>query len=235
MTENNIPVVTIDGPSGTGKGTIAGLLAKQLGWHMLDSGALYRAMAWAALHENVDPENESALTQLLSHVELELHETTVDAPPAIWCQGQDISEAIRMEDCGVMASKVAVVPAVRAHLMRYQWMMRRSPGLVADGRDMGSVVFPDASVKFFLDAKPDVRVERRHKQLKEKGINVSLRDIREDLEQRDDRDEHRKISPMKAMPDMIRIDTSSLAIDQVFSQLMEVLRKQLHRGLLAQS
>ncbi len=233
MTESVVPVVTIDGPSGTGKGTIAGLLAKTLGWHLLDSGALYRAMAWAVLQEALDLKDEPALANLLASIDLELRETTAMSLPQIWCQGQNITEVIRLEDCGTMASKIAAIPAVRAHLLRYQRMMCRLPGLIADGRDMGSVVFPDASVKFFLDADQQIRAKRRYNQLKEKGISVSLRDIREDLALRDSRDENRKISPMKAMPDMLLIDTTQLTIDQVFSRVMEKLHEQLPRRFLA--
>jgi len=194
---------------------------------------LYRAMAWAVLEENIDPNDEAALDHLLSSVDLQLRETAPNASPQIWCQGQDISEAIRLENCGTMASKIAVIPAVRAHLLRYQRMTRCAPGLVADGRDMGSVVFPDASVKFFLEADQEIRATRRYNQLKEKGISVSLRDIREDLALRDSRDENRKISPMKAMPDMILIDTTNSSIEQVFSSVMETLRERLPEGLLA--
>lgn len=235
MTEKTIPVITIDGPSGTGKGTIASLLAKTLGWYLLDSGALYRAMAWAVLQDGMDPKDEKRLAPLLESIDLEIRETAPDFPPQIWCQGQDISEAIREEECGTMASKIAAIPLVRKHLLHYQRVMRRSPGLIADGRDMGSVVFPDASVKFFLHADPEVRANRRHKQLKEKEINVSLRQIREDLAVRDDRDENRKISPMKAMPDMILIDTTHLVVEQVFSCVMEKLRERLPRELFLET
>ncbi len=227
MTENKIPVITIDGPSGTGKGTLATLLAKSLGWHLLDSGALYRAMAWAVLKQNIDYKDEKALSEMLEKSELELRETTPDDPPQIWSHGEDISEAIRLEEVGTMASKIAAIPAVRARLLHYQRKTRRHPGLIADGRDMGSVVFPDASLKFFLKADSEVRSNRRHNQLKQKGISVSLRDIRKDLVKRDDRDENREISPMKAMPDMILIDTSDLTIEQVFSRVMEELRERL--------
>lgn len=227
MTENHIPVITIDGPSGTGKGTIAALLAKSLGWHLLDSGALYRAMAWVVLEENFHPSDEAELAKLLDAVDLELRETSPEMLPQIWCQGQDISEAIRQEACGTMASKIAALPIVRAHLLRYQRIARRAPGLIADGRDMGSVVFPDADVKFFLSADQEVRANRRYNQLKEKGISVSLRDVREDLAMRDQRDENREISPMKAMPDMLLIDTTDLVVDQVFSRVMERLHERL--------
>jgi len=232
MSDNHIPVITIDGPSGTGKGTIASLLAKELGWHLLDSGALYRAMAWVVLEENFDPSDEAGLAKLLDDVDLELRETSPEMPPQIWCQGQDISEAIRQEACGTMASKIAALPIVRSHLLRYQRIMRRAPGLIADGRDMGSVVFPDADVKFFLSADQEVRANRRYNQLKEKGISVSLRDVREDLAMRDQRDESREISPMKAMPDMLLIDTTDLVVDQVFSRVMERLHERLPKGLL---
>ena len=223
----SIPVITIDGPSGTGKGTIATLLAEQLGFHLLDSGALYRALAWAVLEKGIDPEEELALNALLDGLDLELRTKLATDMPRIWCDGQDISEAIRAEQVGNMASKMAALPMIRHHLLKYQRRMRRAPGLIADGRDMGSVVFPDAAVKFYLDADPEIRAKRRYKQLKEKGISVSLRDIREDLAARDYRDEHRALSPMKAMPDMIWIDTSSLDINAVFERVMGGLPKQL--------
>lgn len=224
-----IPVITIDGPSGTGKGAIAALLAEKLGFHLLDSGALYRALGWAVLHKTINPEEESGLSVMLDEIDLELRANSPTDAPEIWCEGHDISEVIREEAVGNMASKIASIPLVREHLLKYQRMMRQTPGLIADGRDMGSVVFPDATVKFYLDANQEIRTERRFKQLKEKGIDVSLRDIREDLAARDYRDEHRKISPMKAMPDMIRIDTSDLDIDTVFERVIGELPMQLQQ------
>lgn len=223
-----IPVITIDGPSGTGKGTIAAKLAEKLGFYLLDSGALYRALAWSVLHKGINPEEEVALSHLLETAHLELRTNSPVDPPEVWCEDQNISAAIREESVGNMASRIAAVPLVRQHLLRYQRMMRRSPGLIADGRDMGSVIFPDASAKFYLDASPEIRVQRRYNQLKQKGINVSLPDIREDLALRDYRDEHRDIAPMKVMPDMIRIDTSDLNIDEVFGRVMAELRMRLH-------
>lgn len=224
-----IPVITIDGPSGTGKGTVAALLAEKLGFHLLDSGALYRALAWAVLEKQIDPNDLSAMSVLAETLDLELHPNAPTEAPQIWYEGHDISEAIREEPVGNMASKIAAIPVVREHLLKYQRMMRQKPGLIADGRDMGSVVFPDATVKFYLYATPEIRAERRYKQLKEKGISVSLRDIQEDLASRDYRDEHRKISPMKALPDMIRIDTSDLDINAVFERVMAELQAQLHK------
>lgn len=223
----DIPVITIDGPSGTGKGTLASLLADHLQWHMLDSGALYRALAWAVLERSVDPSDEVSLKNMLDDVELELIAESPTEAPKIICDGQNINDQIREEAVGNMASKIAAIPLIRDHLMRYQRMMRQAPGLIADGRDMGSVVFPDANVKFYLEASPEVRAKRRYNQLKEKGISVSLPSIREDLDSRDYRDEHRSISPMKAESDMIRIDTSDLDIEQVLERVLGELRKQL--------
>lgn len=223
----HIPVITIDGPSGTGKGTIAALLAEKLGFHLLDSGALYRALAWAVLHKKINPEEGPELSAMLDEVDLELRAGSPTEAPEIWCEGQDISQVIREEAVGNMASKIAALPIIREHLLKYQRMMRHEPGLIADGRDMGSVVFPDADVKFYLDASAEIRAERRFNQLKEKGIDASLRDIHEDLVERDYRDEHRAISPMKAMPDMIRIDTSSLDIETVYEEVMGKLRERL--------
>lgn len=224
-----IPVITIDGPSGTGKGTIAARLAKKLGFYLLDSGALYRALAWSVLHKGTNPEEEAALSHLLETAHLELRTNSPANPPEVWCEDQNISAAIREESVGNMASRIAAIPLVRQHLLRYQRMMRRAPGLIADGRDMGSVIFPDASAKFYLDASPEIRVQRRYNQLKQKGISVSLPDIREDLASRDYRDEHRDIAPMKVMPDMIRIDTSDLNIDEVFGRVMAELQMRLHK------
>ncbi len=223
----SVPVITIDGPSGTGKGTLAALLAKQLGFYLLDSGALYRALAWTILEQSIDPKKEQALNVLLKETNLELRTHSPVKPPEIWCNGRNVNEVIRQESVSNMASKIATIPMVRQYLVQYQRMMRRMPGLIADGRDMGSVIFPEAIVKFYLDARLETRVERRLKQLKAKGVNVNLHDIRQNLIDRDARDENRKLSPMKCMSDMIRIDTSDLDINAVFDCMRVELQERL--------
>jgi len=222
-----IPVITIDGPSGTGKGTLAALLAKQLGFYLLDSGALYRALAWVILEQTLDPRKEQALNTLLTETTLELRTHSPVEPFEIWCNGRNVSEVIRQESVGNMASRIATIPMVRQYLVQYQRMMCRMPGLVADGRDMGSVIFPEAVLKFYLDARFEIRVERRFKQLKAKGVNVSLHNIAKNLIDRDARDQTREFSPMHCTSDMVRIDTSDLDVDAVFECMRVELRERL--------
>lgn len=225
----SIPVITIDGPSGTGKGTIAGLLAHKLGFHLLDSGALYRALAWVVIEKQVDPESDSQLTALLEDLVLDIEMLELGEPLKISCLGQEITEVIRQESVSNMASKISANPMIRKYLLAYQQMMRQAPGLVADGRDMGSVIFPDATLKIYLDASTEIRAQRRYNQLKEKGISVSLRDIQVDLQSRDYRDEHRSIAPLKQMPDMVRVDSSNLTIEEVLEQVMAELQSRLQK------
>ena len=217
-----VPVVTIDGSSGCGKGTIAQLVADKLGWYYLDSGALYRAMAWAVMHYELPLDNVTDLVARLAQVDIRLTSTPGN-DFALSCDGTDVMYEIRTEKCGVMASKIASIPAVRGLLTVHQQAMRQHPGLVADGRDMGSVVFSDAKVKFFLEASVPVRAKRRFNQLKDKGIDASLPKIEEELQKRDQRDQTRAVSPAIASDDMILIDTSNLDINQVLSKVMSYI------------
>lgn len=214
------PVIAIDGPSSSGKGTISVMLAKHLKWHFLDSGSIYRAIAWAILHYKVHPDDQMALGRLLKRIQIAVQDRVLEISK-ISCDGYDISEDIRSEDCATMASKVSAYPMVREAVLQYQRDFRRSPGLVADGRDMGTVVFPDAVVKFFFEADSKERAKRRFNQLQARGINVSLRDIQEELVERDRRDMNREISPTRPADDAIVIDTTDMAVDQVFAKVVK--------------
>lgn len=206
-----VPVVTIDGPSGTGKGTIAGLLAAHLGWRLLDSGALYRALGVAARRDHIALDDGPALGALAARVTVRLDNA------AVWLDDEDIGSAIRTAAAGVDASKVAVHPEVRAALLDWQRAAAQPPGLVADGRDMGSRVFPTARVKLYLDASPEERAERRYKQLRDKGLDATLPDLVEELRERDARDRAREHSPLIIPADAIVIDSTGRSIDEVFA------------------
>ncbi len=228
MYAKDIPIVTIDGPSGCGKGTTSQLLAKELGWHLLDSGALYRIVGWAIHEQGIDAQDESVVRALIAELDVSFKASEFGEPAAIWSQGQDITHQVRSQEGGVRASKIAVLPYVRNSLLELQHAFVQPPGLVADGRDMGTVVFVDAGFKFYLDASPVERAKRRYDQLKEKGINVSLRQIQQELEERDGRDKGRTIAPLRPAADALIIDTSDLSIDQVFSEILQRLRERLH-------
>lgn len=225
MTKQLPMVVTIDGPSGVGKGTIALLIAQKLGWHYLDSGVFYRVVAWKALQNHIQLEDHIQLKSLLQNLDIEIQ---VKSQPHITVvvifHGEEITEKIRMEECSRLASQLAAIPFVRAALLVRQQAMRRSPGLITDGRDMGTVVFPDANVKFFFTADHEERAKRRHNQLKEKGINVSLRNIQEEMQARDRRDLERNVSPAKPASDAIVIDTTNLSIDEVLERVLKEIR-----------
>ncbi len=220
----NIPVLTVDGPSGSGKGTVARLVAARLGWRFLDSGALYRLLALAAEKRGVSWHDEAALSALALALEVEFVGGNADNEPTVMLSGEDVSLAIRSESCGNNASKVAALPGVREALLARQRAFRERPGLVADGRDMGTVVFPDAGTKVFLEASPEERAARRHKQLKEKGIDASLRDLVKEIAERDTRDRVRCVSPLKPAEDARVIDTTSLSIDEVVDQVLALPR-----------
>ncbi len=219
------PVITIDGPSGTGKGTIAQMLAEALGWHTLDSGAIYRAVAWAALSHVVDPNNESALVAMIARCEIRLIVQSPQLPVQVLCDDRDITRLIRVEEVGMAASKISSHPEVRLAVLPFQREFRQNPGLITDGRDMGTVVFPDADLKIYLDADPAVRAARRHKQLYDKGIHVSLRDIETGLSKRDVQDITRQVAPLKPAVDAYTIDTTHISAEQVFAKVMAFVRE----------
>ena len=220
-----VPMITIDGPSGSGKGTISRLVAARLGWHFLDSGALYRLVALAAMHHAVSLDDEISLKTLAAHLDVQFQADKDGIESRIILEGEDVTDTIRTEDCGKAASVVAALPTVRQALLQRQRAFRESPGLVADGRDMGTVVFPDAQLKVFLTASRDERARRRYKQLNEKGVSVNLQHILGELAERDARDSGRSISPLRAAPDAVIIDTTTLTIDEVVSNVLTTWQK----------
>jgi cytidylate kinase len=223
MSENvpEAPVITIDGPGGSGKGTIAMRLATKLGWHFLDSGALYRLVAVAAMDREVDVIDETALGQLAEGLDVSFG-SSVDGM-VILLDGNTITGRIRSEDVGVYASRIAALPLVRAALVKRQRAFRKPPGLVADGRDMGTVIFPDAILKIFLTASAQARAQRRYKQLKEQGESVNLSRLFRDIEKRDERDSSRAISPLKPADDAHLIDSTELSIEEVMQEIYDLL------------
>jgi cytidylate kinase len=214
----NIPVITIDGPSASGKGTIAEKVAEALGFHVLDSGALYRLTALHAMRQNVSLTDEDALAGLAENLPAEFRAGN------IWLNSENATEAIRAEAVGEGASKVAALPKVRQALLARQRAYAQAPGLVADGRDMGTVVFPTAPVKCFLTASPEVRAERRYKQLIEKGNAANLADLVQDMRARDERDTQRAVAPLKPAPDALLLDSTNLTIAQVVAAVLEQYR-----------
>ena len=223
MSENVLeaPVITIDGPGGSGKGTIAMRLAGKLGWHFLDSGALYRLVALAAMDRGIDAIKETALGQLAEELDVSFG-SSVDGM-VILLDGNTITGRIRSEDVGVYASRIAALPLVRAALVKRQRAFRKPPGLVADGRDMGTVIFPDAVLKIFLTASAQARAQRRYKQLKEQGESVNLSRLFRDIEKRDERDSSRAISPLKPADDAHLIDSTELSIEEVMQEIYDLL------------
>jgi len=216
----NVPVLTIDGPSGSGKGTIARRVAEQLGWHLLDSGALYRLVALDARNKGVDLADEASLTALAAELDVEFLVGEA-GEERIMLAGVDVSRAVRSEEAGIGASSVAVVPAVREALLERQRAFRRLPGLVADGRDMGTQVFADAALKVFLTASAEERAERRYKQLKDKGIDVSLAAVFRDIVDRDRRDSERSVAPLRPAEDARILDSSGKSIEEVTQTVLD--------------
>lgn len=215
----SVPVITVDGPSGVGKGTISHLLAKHFGFHFLDSGALYRLTALAAAQKGVDFADEAAVAEVAANLAVTFqHDDSGEVK--VLLENQDVSRDIRTETAGNNASKVAVLPAVREALLQRQRDFSEAPGLIADGRDMGTTVFPQANTKLFLTASAEVRAERRYKQLIDKGLSANLRGLIEEIEQRDERDRSRSASPLRPADDAITIDTSSKSIDEVFAEAL---------------
>lgn len=209
-----VPVIAIDGPSASGKGTVAEAVAARLGFHYLDSGALYRLTALAALRREVPLDDEAALSEVARDLSPRFAERR------IWLDGDDVSLELRSEQCAEAASRVAVLPRVRTALLERQRAFRQPPGLVADGRDMGSVVFPDARLKIYLTASAEVRAERRYKQLIEKGLCANLEDLLQEIRNRDMRDANRSVAPLELIPGAKLLDTSQMSIDSAVAQVL---------------
>ncbi len=215
------PVITIDGPSGSGKGTVGRAVAERLGWHFLDSGALYRVLGLAALKRGLDLGDEAALAELARGLDVRFEGARVIL------EGEDVSEAIRSEAAGAAASRVAALPSVREALLARQRAFRRPPGLVADGRDMGTVVFPDAPLKVFLEASPEERARRRFEQLKAQGLDVNLARILTDIRERDRRDRERPVAPLKPAPDAVVIDSTERDPESVVQEILRLAAQRI--------
>ena len=217
------PVITIDGPSGAGKGTLCKAMAEALQWHLLDSGAIYRVLALAALHHQVDVTSEDALVPLAAHLDVRF--VASNGNLEVILEGEDVSAEIRTQEVANAASQVAAFPRVREALLRRQRAFREAPGLIADGRDMGTVVFPDAPVKIFLDASSEERAHRRMLQLQEKGFSVNFERLLAEIKERDDRDRNRAVAPLVPAADALVLDSTSMSIDEVIKQALTYAQK----------
>jgi cytidylate kinase len=224
----DFPVVTIDGPGGAGKGTLCMLLATKLGWHLLDSGAIYRVLAVAANRREIALDDVNSLADLAS--KLDVRFPIENDQVLIVLDSQDVTAEIRTEATGNLASKVAAYPEVRAALLQRQQNFAQYPGLIADGRDMGTVVFPTAQVKVFLDASAEERAKRRQLQLQLKGINVNFDALLQEIQERDFRDRNRPVAPLKPADDAILIDSTSMSIDAVFNQVLQLVNQRFIRA-----
>ena len=220
------PIIAIDGPSGSGKGTIARRVATALGFHLLDSGALYRLVALAGSRRGVEERDEAGHAELARTLPVQFGEDERGGE-RILLDGDDVSLDIRTETAGAAASRVAAMPAVRAALLERQRAFARSPGLVADGRDMGTVVFPAAALKVYLTANADERARRRHNQLKEKGLTVTIADLSQEIRERDLRDSSRPVAPLRPAEDAVLLDSTGLSIEQVVDQVLALARSRL--------
>ncbi len=222
----NVPVLTIDGPSGSGKGTISRRVAERLQWHFLDSGALYRAAGLAASWADADFSDAEALSRIAKAVKVKIVEHQGDEPH-VYVNGIEATAELRTETCGATASAIAAIPAVRDALIEKQRSFRAAPGLVADGRDMGTVIFPDAPWKVFLTASAEERAQRRYKQLKQKGLNVTLAALLREIVARDTRDASRPVAPLKPADDAVVIDTTGTPIDEVVARVLALVPEHL--------
>ena len=214
MSSANVPVIAIDGPSASGKGTVAANVAAALGFHYLDSGALYRLATLAALRARASLDDEAALAAIAGAMQVEFRDGRT------WLDGREVTAEVRTEEVSAAASRVAAQPAVRRALFERQRAFRRPPGLVAEGRDMGSVVFPDAALKVYLTASIETRAERRYKQLIEKGMYAEMADVVEELHRRDERDRSRPVAPLKHYPDAIFLDTTGLSVEEAVNRIL---------------
>lgn len=217
-----VPVIAVDGPSGVGKGTVARAVARKLGWHFLDSGSLYRILALAAQKAGIAGQDEAAVAALAPRLDIKF-DIQRDENESIIVDGEQLAPQLRAESTGALASVIAVHPKVRAALLERQRVFRKPPGLVADGRDMGTVVFPDAAVKIFLDASADERARRRLNQLRKAGIEANIAALREEIRERDVRDRNRSVSPLKPADDAVTIDTTELSVAAVLARVEQLI------------
>jgi len=225
---NGVPIMTIDGPSGSGKGTVARAAAKALGWGLLDSGALYRLVALAGRRAAISLENGPGLAKLAVNFDIRFGSDPA-GEELVWLDGDEVTRDIRTEMAGNDASKVAALPMVRAALLERQRRFAVAPGLVADGRDMGTVVFPQAPIKIFLTASPEERAQRRYKQLKQKGVTANLAALSREIAERDQRDSTRAISPLVASDDAVSLDTTGMTVDDVIGRVLQIAHGRIAR------